>query len=94
MYITKKAEWTFLSNHAHVLIYISKFPEARIRDVASAVGITERFAQKVLRELVDTGYLTTTRNGRRNEYAVNQGLKFRHPLEEGAKISALLGIFK
>ena len=94
MDITKKAEWTFLSNHAHVLIYVSKFPVARIRDVATAVGITERFAQKVLKELVDTGYLATTRNGRRNEYSINQGLNFRHPLEEGSKISALLSIFK
>jgi DNA-binding MarR family transcriptional regulator len=88
-----KADWTFLSNHAHVLIYISKFQESRIRDVADAVGITERFAQKILKDLEDAGYLTSSRQGRRKSYEVVQGLKFRHPLEDGAEISQLLTIF-
>jgi len=88
-----KADWTFLSNHAHVLIYIAKFHESRIRDVAEAVGITERFAQKILKDLVEAGYLTASRQGRRKTYEIVQGLKFRHPLEEGAEISKLLTIF-
>jgi predicted transcriptional regulator len=90
---TQKADWTFLSNHAHVLIFISKFQEARIRDVAEAVGITERFTQKILKDLVDSGYLIAVRQGRRKTYEVVQGLRFRHPLEEGAEISQLLAIF-
>jgi predicted transcriptional regulator len=89
----QKADWTFLSNHAHVLIYIAKFQESRIRDVAEAVGITERFAQKILKDLVEAGYLTASRQGRRKAYEIVQGLKFRHPLEEGAEISKLLTIF-
>jgi predicted transcriptional regulator len=89
----QKADWTFLSNHAHVLIYIAKFQESRIRDVAEAVGITERFAQKILKDLVEAGYLTASRQGRRKTYEIVQGLKFRHPLEEGAEISKLLTIF-
>lgn len=89
----QKADWTFLSNHAHVLIYIAKFQESRIRDVAEAVGITERFAQKILKDLVEAGYLTASRQGRRKTYEIVQGLKFRHPLEEGAEVSKLLTIF-
>jgi DNA-binding MarR family transcriptional regulator len=89
-----KAEWTFLSNHAHVLIYIARFPEARIRDIAEAVQITERFAQKVVKDLVDAGYLSSSRQGRRNTYSVEQGRNFRHPLEKGVEISRLLEIFK
>lgn len=88
-----KVEWTFLSNHAHVLIFVARNPESRIRDVAEAVGITERFAQKILKDLVDAGYLSARREGRRNIYEVNEGLHFRHPLEEGAEINSLLSIF-
>jgi DNA-binding IscR family transcriptional regulator len=93
MTVTQKADWTFLSNHAHVLIYVSKFKEARIRDVAEAVGITERFAQKILKDLVEAGYLTAIRQGRRKTYELVEGLKFRHPLEQGAEISKLINIF-
>lgn len=93
MEMQSKVEWTFLSNHAHVLIYVSKFPEARIRDVAMAVGITERFTQKILKDLVDSGYLLANRTGRRKTYEVTQGLTFRHPLEKGAQVGKLLEIF-
>jgi len=88
-----KTGWTFLSNHAHVLIYIAKFPQARIRDVALAVGVTERFAQRLLTDLAAGGYVTVERDGRRNTYSVNPQMHFRHPLEEGQQISRLLEIF-
>lgn len=86
-------EWTFLSNHGHVLVHISQDPEARIRDIAQAVGITERSTQLILADLEAAGYLTTTRVGRRNNYKVNSNLKFRHPSEARKPISALLKIF-
>lgn len=87
------SDWTFLSNHSHVLIFVSRQHDARIRDVAEAVGITERFAQKILKDLVEAGYLTATREGRRKTYEVVHGLKFRHPLEHGVEINKLLAIF-
>ncbi|MFM5904679.1 MAG: helix-turn-helix transcriptional regulator [Micrococcales bacterium] len=90
---SEKSGWTFLSNHAHVLIYIAKFPEARIRDVAEAVGVTERFAQRLLTDLAASGYVSVARDGRRNTYSVNANMNFRHPLEDGQKISRLLEIF-
>jgi hypothetical protein len=73
--------WTFLSNHAHVLICIAGDPEIRMRDVAIRVGITERAVQRIVAELEGGGYLAVTREGRRNRYTVNAGLPLRHPVE-------------
>ncbi len=86
-------EWTFLSNHGHVLIHLNRFPESRIRDIAEAVGITDRSAQAILADLEEAGYVTITRVGRRNSYKVNPGSKFRHPSEASKPISSLLKIF-
>ena len=86
-------EWTFLSNHGHVLIHLSRFPDSRVRDISETVGITERSTQAILSDLEDAGYVTITRVGRRNSYKVNPGAKFRHPSEASKPISALLKIF-
>ena len=86
-------EWTFLSNHGHVLIHLRRYPYSRVRDIADTVGITERSAQAILADLEESGYVTISRVGRRNSYKVNPGLKFRHPSEAGKPISALLKIF-
>lgn len=86
-------EWTFLSNHGHVLVQVSRDGEARIRDIAAAVGVTERRVQAILSDLLEGGYLSITRVGRRNVYSINTQLHFRHPAEEGQPISALLKIF-
>lgn len=85
--------WTFLSNHGHVLVHLSRNPESKIREIADAVGITERRAQSILAELEEAGYVLITREGRRNRYAVNTKKKFRHPAEANRPISDLLAIF-
>jgi MarR family len=82
--------WTFLSNHAHVLITIAAEPELRMRDVALRVGITERAVQRIVAELEQGGYLTITREGRRNRYAVNPDLPLRHPVEAHRTIGHLI----
>jgi hypothetical protein len=82
--------WTFLSNHAHVLICIAAEPEIRMRDVALRVGITERAVQRIVAELEAGGYLTITRTGRRNRYEVNTGLPLRHPVEGHRTVSHLV----
>ena len=87
------ANWTFLSNHGHVLIYLAKNPDARIRDIANEVGITERATQGIIAELEGEGYLDIKRVGRRNSYRVNRNSKFRHPAEAHRSISSLLKIF-
>ena len=83
-------DWTFLTNHAHVLVAIARDPEARLRDVAAQVGITERAAQGIVRDLVDAGYLVRERVGRRNRYDVDVHRPFRHPLEQGQEVGILL----
>jgi hypothetical protein len=84
--------WTFLTNHAHVLICIAQDPESRLRDIAERVGITERSTQSIVADLVEGGYLTRHRVGRRNHYAVNPELPFRHPIERDHHIGQLIDL--
>jgi hypothetical protein len=84
--------WTFLSNHAHVLISIAADPELRMRDVATRVGITERAVQRIVAELEEGGYLKIIREGRRNRYEVNPDLPLRHPLEAHRTIGHLIDL--
>ena len=86
--------WTFLSNHAHVLILVSQEPEIRLRDIATTVGITERAATCIINDLEESGYVTRTKDGRRNRYTVHRNRKFRHPQEAGHSIDELLRIFQ
>jgi DNA-binding IscR family transcriptional regulator len=82
--------WTFLTNHAHVLVLLHRDPELRLRDLAQQVGITERATQRIVGELVEGGYLTRHRSGRRNTYTVHPDLALRHPLEQDHTVGELL----
>jgi DNA-binding transcriptional ArsR family regulator len=88
------AGWTFLTNHAHVLLCIARDPGARLRDVAAAVGITERAAQRIVAELEEGGYLTRTRDGRRNRYEVHPEMPLRHPVERDHDIGEILDVLR
>lgn len=83
-------DWTFLTNHAHVLVAIARDPEARLRDIAERVGITERAAQGIVRDLVEHGYVVRERVGRRNRYELDDTLPMRHPLEAEHDVGTLL----
>ena len=85
-------EWTFLTNHTHVLLQLALEPDIRLRDIAAKVGITERAAHAIVSDLVDAGYVTRTRVGRRNRYAVRPTLPLRHPLEADHAIGELLAV--
>jgi DNA-binding Lrp family transcriptional regulator len=89
-----RPHWTFLTNHAHVLLCITMDPEIRQRDIARLVGITERAAQKIVSELEEGGYVHRERVGRRNRYEVNVDVPLRHPLESRHRIGELLRIFR
>jgi DNA-binding transcriptional ArsR family regulator len=86
-------QWTFLTNHAHVLLCVSKNPNVRLRDVATMVGITERAAQRIVAELEEAGYLKRERDGRRNLYRLNSDMPLRHPLDRDHHIGELLATF-
>jgi DNA-binding MarR family transcriptional regulator len=86
--------WTFLTNHAHVLICISRDDEVRLRDIATLVGITERATQKIVSDLALAGYLTIERIGRRNHYRVQPKQRLRHPLERTHRIGEVLDLLR
>lgn len=85
-----RSGWTFLTNHAHVLITISRNPELRQRDISQLVGITEGAVQRILQELEQAGYLVRERVGRRNRYHVDADRPLRHPLERDHTVADML----
>lgn len=83
-------QWTFLTNHSHVLLCVAANPDILTRDIAQLVGITERSAQRIISELEEAGYLSHSKVGRRNHYQVDAALPLRHPLEDHLAVSAIL----
>jgi DNA-binding MarR family transcriptional regulator len=75
-----RSSWLFLSNHGYVLLCIARDPSIRISELADRVGIGERAVQKIIADLVADGYVTRTRDGRRNRYTINRKARLRHPL--------------
>ncbi len=90
----RKKEWTFLSNHSHVLICIHRNPTIRTREIATEVGITERATQAIIADLVAAGYLIRERTGRRNTYTVVAAVPFRHPIEANHAVGDLLAMLE
>lgn len=84
------SSWTFLTNHAHVLLALHRDPDLRQRDIARLVGITEGAVQRILNELEHTGYLSIERVGRRNHYEVKTDAQLRHPLDAGHTVGEVL----
>ena len=87
------ARWTFLTNHAHVLLALHRNPDLRQRDIARLVGLTEGGVQRILGDLQAAGYLDVDRVGRRNRYRVDLTGELRHPLDVGRTVGDLLRSF-
>lgn len=85
--------WTFLTNHARVLVSIARSPYARVRDIAVRVGITERQVLAIINDLETGGYLSRERVGRRNRYHVHYDAHFRHAFEGPVSIGSLIDLF-
>lgn len=85
-------DWTFLTNHAHVLLCLAADQDVLLRSVAQQVGITERAVQLIVADLSEAGYITRVRVGRRNHYAIEPRGKLRHPLESHRTVELLLEI--
>lgn len=86
------SRWTFLTNHAQVLVCIARDPGVRLRDIGDRVGITERAAHRIVVELADAGYITRERNGRRNTYTVNAHSRLPDPIVRGQNVGELLEV--
>ncbi|MGW0392679.1 MarR family transcriptional regulator [Streptomyces sp. NPDC003042] len=89
---TRRQNWTFLTNHARVLVSIARDPAVRLKDVAMACGLTERTVQTIVADLESDGYLRRVRDGRRNRYEISAGAVFRHPAEAGVQVAGLLAL--
>ena len=83
-----------MTNHAHVLLYLSQNPFELIRDIADKVGITERRVQRIISELETEGYLKHVREGRRNLYKVSSRKPLRHSIEKHIQVQNLINLIK
>jgi hypothetical protein len=88
------AGWTFLTNHGHAMVLLARDADLRIRDLAAAMGVTERTAQTIVNDLVAAGYLTRTRVGTRSRYTIRRDLPFRHPVEREHSVGELLAVLQ
>ena len=83
--------WTFLTNHALALVCIERDPDARMRDIAGCLGVTERAAHRIVCDLCEAGYVSKTRVGARNRYTVDLDRDLRHPYLDGRPVRELVG---
>lgn len=86
--------WHFLTSHAQVLLCLQRNPRVRLRDVAETVGITERAAQRIVSDLVEAGYVSREREGRRNHYVLDRSVPMRHPSQRDREIGELLDLLR
>ena len=84
--------WSFLTNHARVLVCIAHDPGVRLRDIASLVGITERSAYGIVTELAGAGYVVKERDGRRNRYCIQANLPLREVIGRERTIGEVLDL--
>ena len=82
--------WTFLTNHAHVLLCLAQHPNLRMRDIAQKVGITERAVQNIISDLAKEGYIEIKREGRCNLYIPHEEKHLKHPIESHRHVADLL----
>lgn len=88
----KRDDWTFLTNHGHVLVCLAQDPEVLLRDVATSIGITERSAQQIVCDLERAGVIIRMRVGRRNRYLIRREESFRHSLEAGVTVGQFVDL--
>lgn len=87
-----QSNWTFLTNHTHVLVCLYSDEVITLREVAKVVGITERAAHRIVADLESTGYVIKNKDGRRNRYRVHTSKPLRHPMEAHKSVGALLAL--
>lgn len=84
--------WRFVTNHTQVLLCIARDPDARLREIAETVGITERAVQRIVSDLVESGFVKRERQGRRSTYTLDREVKMRHPSQFDHEIGELLDL--
>jgi len=84
------AEWSLFTNHANVLLAITRNPDIRLRELAAEVGISERAVKRIVADLERAGYLQRERHGRRNHYEINTQAAVATPIARGVHLGALI----
>ena len=90
--IQTMGDWSFLTNHARVLLCIAHDPGVRLRDIAAMLGITERSVYGIVTDLADAGYVVKEKDGRRNRYQVQSHLPLPEPIGGGRTVGEVLGL--
>ena len=90
----EQRSWTFLTNHAQVLLCIAQNSDVTLREVAQTVGITERATQRIVLDLVEANFLERRRHGRRNHYAIDPNAEMRHAAQRGHPVGELLNLLR
>jgi DNA-binding transcriptional ArsR family regulator len=85
-------EWSFLTNHARVLVCIARDPGVRLREIADVLGVTERRAFGIVNDLTEAGYVVKEKDGRRNRYRIQNHLPLRAPIGREPTVGELLGV--
>lgn len=88
-----QSKWTFFSNHGHAIILLTKKSDLTIREMAIEIGLTERAMIRIINDLVESGYVSVSKSGRRNSYRVNLKGRFRHPIEKSRNIGEIVTMF-
>jgi hypothetical protein len=86
------ANWTFLTNHARVLLCIAHDPVMRLRDIAASLGITERSAYGIVTDLAEAGYIVKHKDGRRNRYQIQAHLPLPEPTPRERTVGEVLAL--
>jgi len=86
------ADWSFLTTHARAMLFLANQPEARLRDLASGLGVTERTAYGVVADLSEAGYVVKERDGRRNRYQIQRHLPLRDEIGRERSVGELLDL--
>lgn len=92
--VKKGSKWSFLTNHTHVLVCLSRDSSLTVRTLALQIGVTERSVQRILAELEDDGVVKRSKEGRQNIYQINTAFQLRHHLERHQTVGNLLGLLK
>jgi DNA-binding transcriptional ArsR family regulator len=88
--VVRVTGWTFLTNHAQVMLCIARNSRIAAREIAAEIGITERAVQRILNDLEQGGYISRARDGRKNVYEIHAERPMRHPAQEGRTVRDLL----
>jgi len=84
--------WSLLTNHARALLCIAHDPGVRLRAIAAMVGVTERSAHDMVTDLVDANYLVKDKDGRRNQYRIQEHVPLRDPISQEPTIGEMLDL--